>query len=618
MHHIIININKKIHIAREGRMIAFVYRHCPVWVLIILLAILPLKASLAQQAGKSIDEVRVLIDISGSMKRTDPNNLRSPALGLFVSLLPTGSHAGVWTFGQWVNMLIKPGPVDGEWKISARSAAEKINSHGMFTNIEAAIHDSTWDWARPAPGHRRSLILLTDGLVDISEDSGEDANSRNRIIENLLPRLRSAGVKMNTIALSQESDTDLLRQLAAATGGWFETVESADRLEKLFLRMFEKVANTSTLPLTDNRVTIDKSIKEVTFLIFRESEDKDSSITTPNGDIITPQNHPKEIQWHKESRYDLVTINTPEPGEWLIDAKLDPDNRVMVVTDLQLKSTILPNDLTANKPVTFRVTLEQEGKIIQRREFLQFVKVALTQTSMKDKKWQWELSDDGKAPDTAANDGIYSGHLEESLTDGEYEFEVNVDGTTFQRNTRQLVKVYDHPVSAEITSPDDGRITISMVPYLSLINADTMHVEAEHIRPSGEKKDIQIPRVSTSEWRLELDEHENPGKHSMSLHVTGNSPEGEKIDIRIAATLFEIGTQVEPQNNLEKASSAIPASNETNSDHAAQNVNWLFVGLRILVLNIFLAALIFAGYKLWPRIRKKLIPNPTESFANAK
>ena len=47
-----------------------------------------------------------MIDISGSMKQTDPQNLRKPAMDLIVRLLPDKSRAGVWTFGNTVNMLM--------------------------------------------------------------------------------------------------------------------------------------------------------------------------------------------------------------------------------------------------------------------------------------------------------------------------------------------------------------------------------------------------------------------------------------------------------------------------------------------------------------------------------
>ena len=45
---------------------------------------------------------------------------------------------------------------------------------------QAALERSTWDWTRPAPGARRHVILLTDGVVDVSEEAPESAASRER------------------------------------------------------------------------------------------------------------------------------------------------------------------------------------------------------------------------------------------------------------------------------------------------------------------------------------------------------------------------------------------------------------------------------------------------------
>ena len=65
-------------------------------------------------------DVRVLIDISGSMKKNDPENLRRPALNLITELLPAGDTAGVWTFGQYVNELVRHQPVDEAWRKMAK------------------------------------------------------------------------------------------------------------------------------------------------------------------------------------------------------------------------------------------------------------------------------------------------------------------------------------------------------------------------------------------------------------------------------------------------------------------------------------------------------------------
>ena len=63
----------------------------------ICFLILLLFACNLQAADKS--DTRVLIDISGSMKQNDPQNLRGAALRLMVALMPKGNRVGVWTFG---------------------------------------------------------------------------------------------------------------------------------------------------------------------------------------------------------------------------------------------------------------------------------------------------------------------------------------------------------------------------------------------------------------------------------------------------------------------------------------------------------------------------------------
>ena len=124
-------------------------------------------------------DVRVLIDISGSMKNNDPGNLRRPALRLLVGLLPEDSRAGVWTFGQYVNMQVPLGKVDRAWKARAIGGASGIHSRGLFTNIGEVIKRSSADWSGTPMKYRRHMVLLTDGMVDISKDPAlNSASSR--------------------------------------------------------------------------------------------------------------------------------------------------------------------------------------------------------------------------------------------------------------------------------------------------------------------------------------------------------------------------------------------------------------------------------------------------------
>ena len=62
---------------------------------VVLLCLLPQRQMWA--ADEPVSDVRVVVDISGSMKKNDPNNLRAPAVRMLVGLMPEEARTGVWT-----------------------------------------------------------------------------------------------------------------------------------------------------------------------------------------------------------------------------------------------------------------------------------------------------------------------------------------------------------------------------------------------------------------------------------------------------------------------------------------------------------------------------------------
>ena len=201
------------------------------------------------QAAEKKNDVRVLIDISGSMQKNDPNNLRRPALKLLANILPAGTQAGVWLFGGKTRTLVPSGLVDKKWKNIALKRARKIHSRGLFTNIETALNTATADWKTADPDQRRSIILLTDGVVDVSKKAVESDASRTRILEQILPQLIDKQIAVHTIALSDNADRALMQQLSQSTDGAFEVAKSADQLQRIFLRMTEKPSARTPCPL---------------------------------------------------------------------------------------------------------------------------------------------------------------------------------------------------------------------------------------------------------------------------------------------------------------------------------------------------------------------------------
>ncbi len=320
-------------------------------------------------------DLRVLIDQSGSMRQTDPLLLRTPALKLLAELLSPEGQAGVWGFAQSTDLLVPMGKPSKAWKAKATQAANRIHSRGLFTNIEDALKEATTDWTDSPTERQRQLLLLTDGMVDVAKDPAMNAASQTRILQELLPKLQSLNVKIHTIALSAGADRHLLEQLAVATGGSFESADSADALQRVFLHMFEKAAPRDTLPLTDNRFRVDSSVEELTMLVFRRHPNAPTVVVLPDGSSLEPTSKREGLRWHREGQYDLVTLEKPVPGDWKLQADMDPDNRVMVVTNLKLKLNDVPNNVVLGERFDLEASLLGGTEAVTRQDFLKLVKL---------------------------------------------------------------------------------------------------------------------------------------------------------------------------------------------------------------------------------------------------
>lgn len=549
------------------------------------------------------DEVRVLIDVSGSMKENDPNNLRAPALRLLVNLLPPESRAGVWSFAQYVNPLVRPAAISEDWRRGALHASEQIHSRGLFTDIGAALEAATADWQERDPNSRRSLVLLTDGIVDVSKTPGANASARQRVLDEILPRLRAAGVHVHTVALSGGADQALLRELSLSTDGAFETAASAEELQRIFLRLFEKAVERDTVPLEGNRFQVDGSIDELTLLAFRKAGAPPAELAMPDGTRFGASNAPAQVRWHEEGGYDLVTVEHPAPGEWTLVADVDPDNRVMIVTDLKLEASKLPNNLLLGEEVLLTVTLTEGGEVITRQDFLKMSEVSVTQQPAQGSERSWSLQDNGLGADQAGGDGRYNLELGQTLTPGEQALLVNVEGKTFKRQLRRSVKVFESPLAVETHAQEDGaghEIVLRQV--LDWVDSDSLKVGAQITNDAGAARQLTMDPDTEGNWRLAVPAAE--GRTTVQLEVAGRTVDGRPFHLRLAPVEFAPGAPAEPEQP--PAESAPPVTKSAS-------INWLLVGGIVTVANLALFGIIAIIYAL---IRQRRVQVP--EFADAE
>ena len=405
--------------------------------LVAVCFVLSLPAGLNAQESDDVQlpeesDVRIIVDISGSMKDTDPDNLRQPAVRLLARLLPEGASAGVWTFGQYVNMLVPHREVTNAWREIAIQRSAQINSVALRTNLGAAIETASDDYFTDGDLSRTHFILLTDGKVDISDDPAKNTAEETRILDTIVADLIERGATFHPVALSEAADTDFLKALATDSGGRFQVADTADALNLAFLQALNTAVPQEQIPIEGNGFTVDEGVREFTALIFwgesETSATRELALVRPDDRVVNLSEFPDNVRWAREAGYDLITVNEPLAGQWRINGELGEGSRVTVVSDLRMVVNPLPPSFTLQEPLKLRVGFFEEGEKITNPDFLGVIEVSLSITSEDGRSGTKVLS--GEQP---PEDGTYRDTVSRLPAAGLYTFDVVADGQTFSR-----------------------------------------------------------------------------------------------------------------------------------------------------------------------------------------
>ncbi len=563
-------------------------------------------------------DVRVIIDISGSMKKNDPQNLRRPALELLVQLFPEGSKAGVWTFGQWVNNLVPSKNVDQLWRDGAFSQAAKINSVALRTNIPAALEKAMDDVDKLDPRYKVHLILLTDGMVDVSKSAEENQRARQRIIDVILPKLRDAGVTIHTVALSQNADQELMERLAVETDGLAAVAQTAEDLTNIFVQAFDAAAPAEQLPLEDNGFTVDSSIDEFTALIFRQQGSDAATLISPRNQRYTIDNHGSDISWFRQQNYDLITVKKPDAGDWAIEADLEPNSRITIVSNLSLKVNPLPKSNFVGDTAEVIALLTEQDAVIDRSEFLNLVDMSFDVTRRDDgQQWQFSLSEADPIP----VDGMFRSSFEVLQEVGIYDVVVRANGKTFQRQKKQTMAVREaFDIRNRSTKSNPPSHKVSLFARNHNIDGDRSTATASITLPDGSQQNIEAIAVGDRRWQINLDGINAAGYYAVNFVVNGQLNNGDSftaqthtfqiehpVQGQLIAPLVEAEPQPEPepvaepeQPEEEPAPEPVPEPTPETEIYVEEGTDWAQIGLygAIGVGNLLVVVLGFFAYKM--------------------
>ncbi|SDK83820.1 TIGR03503 family protein [Modicisalibacter muralis] len=463
----------------------------------------------AQETPEDRPDVRMVIDVSGSMKYNDPNRLSASALELMVSLLPSGARSGLWTFGSEVANPLPTSTVDDAWRRRALALKPALFEYQQFTDIEQAVRQAA---SAPPASSERHLVLLTDGVVDVPAGGGnksaQDAASRQRLLDELAPALADENVVIHTIAFSPQVDITLLENMARTTGGLAAVAETPEALMRAFLDVFDRIFPRDQLPLEDNRFRVDDRVEAFSSLLFHEPDAPPLVLIGPDGERYTAEDHPEDIRWEHQPLFDLITVPNPSEGEWRIEGEIGDESRVNIDSPLSLRTDELPTALYRGFETQIEAWLEERG-----------VPLAASETP-QDLQVRAELRDidngDISESVTLASDGDgerlrYRGLLPAPETTGNARLAVIAESDEFVRQRRQAVNV----LPAISATPDAAANLVSLHAEHPRLNADNTRIEA-----SLQGETLPVVPVDAHDWQIDLPELDEDLSVPLALTAT--------------------------------------------------------------------------------------------------
>lgn len=277
-------------------------------------------------------DVRVLVDVSGSMKKADPNSVRGPATALLAALLPEDSLGGIWLFGSDVRELVPHGAVDARWTALGRPIEASIGSTDRFTHIESALQTGI-DIA-PSEGAACHVILITDGIVDVRGGPEASQASRDRIIKAVVPTASSKDCAIHTIALSDQADLPLLRQVALQTDGLFTLIDRPGDLIPVMLDALELALRSQQLPVVERQIKIDPAIRQLRLIRLG---DQPAIAMRGAAGAVKLNDQDDRRTWYTGDGYATLIWKDPIPGVYTFEHPLGPNDRILIDSEIQLR-----------------------------------------------------------------------------------------------------------------------------------------------------------------------------------------------------------------------------------------------------------------------------------------
>ena len=500
-------------------------------------------------------DIRVLIDISGSMKQTDPNNLRAPALKILTGLIPAGVQAGVWQFAEDIQPLVPYGRVDTEWANQAYQAADRIGATGHYTDIGAALQMVAADFSTLSSAANVHVILLTDGMVDIADDAVANLRARRQLLQQVTTQYVQAGVQVHAIGLSHRADLETLDTLARLTDGLYTVAENASMLPDIFLTALDSSITGQQVPVQDQAFVVDSGIQSFTALMRRAQSAPDLQLQNPADEVFNADTQARGMHWQEAADYAIVTVTEPDAGHWQLASENSVLEQVRVVSGLDIMLDPLTTNLYLGEapPLGFSL-VDKQGNFPSQKHLAD---VVTTATLSRD-----QLRDDAETqyltPSVTDVTGYYTLQLPTLSHVGLYKLTLQVSGPDWQRQITRTLRVRPPIHYLAQVRHQDGQQQYSLKVTPLYKELDLTHSKITLVVNFNDGRQHRLPvELDIDYWHLGWQQLPQANEAIFALQLVGKSLAGTEVDYAVTPLEFMTLSALQQQQEAKSLSMAV-------------------------------------------------------------
>lgn len=313
-------------------------------------------------------------------------------------------------------------------------------------------------------------------------------------------------------------------------------------------------------PLLDNRFRLDHGIDEVSLIIYRDSGSEASILVKPDGSKIYVTTEDEDVAWFDDADFDLVTIRKPMPGPWQVIGKVDPRNRWVILSDVQLVLDSQPTELFARERLRTTARIVNRGNTIDLRPFLKDLKleVWIRQVGATDKYGLeynalkiGEFLDDGTALDEMPGDGVFTANVNLQASPDQYQLIYRAYNPTFERTTETSLRLMPMPVTAEIVEEQGQPRAIQVTIDASQLEPTGVTVTGDIQVADGRRLPFAARGDSQGRAVYRFDYLQRAGEYGVDCQVNTVDREGHPRVFDLPALRFAlVETEATPQEQL--------------------------------------------------------------------